>query len=84
LYPAFREYFRKSKPPLLAIWGKHDPYFIPAGAEAFKRNNPNASMQFPDTGHFALETLLEEIATEMRRFLAGVARGGQTRAAGND
>jgi pimeloyl-ACP methyl ester carboxylesterase len=71
LYPAFQDYFRKSKPPLLAIWGKHDPFFIPAGAEAFRRDNPNAVVQFLDTGHFALETHVEEVASAMRSFLAG-------------
>ncbi|NYF78719.1 alpha/beta fold hydrolase [Granulicella arctica] len=70
LYPAFQEYFRKAKPPLLAIWGKHDPYFIPAGAEAFRRDNPNAVVQLIDTGHFALETHVNVIAEEMRKFLA--------------
>jgi pimeloyl-ACP methyl ester carboxylesterase len=70
LYPAFQEYFRKSKPPLLAIWGKHDPYFIPPGAEAFRRDMPDATVQFLNTGHFALETHLEEIAAAMRQFLA--------------
>ena len=70
MYPAFHQYFRRSKPPLLAIWGKHDPYFIPAGAEAFRRDNPNAIVQFLDTGHFALETHVEEIASAMRQFLA--------------
>jgi pimeloyl-ACP methyl ester carboxylesterase len=70
LYPAFHEYFRKFTPPLLAIWGKHDPFFVPAGAEAYKRDNPNASVQFLDTGHFATETHVEEIATAMRQFLA--------------
>jgi len=70
LYPAFQEYFRKSKPPLLAIWGKHDPFFIPPGAEAYRRDNPNATVQFLDTGHFALETNVEEIALAMRQFLA--------------
>jgi len=69
LYPAFQEYFRKSQPPLLAIWGKHDPYFIPAGAEAFRRDNPNAVVQLLDTGHFALETHVEEIALAMQEFL---------------
>ena len=69
LYPKFQEYFRKSKPPLLAIWGKHDPFFIPPGAEAFRRDNPNATVQFLDTGHFALETHVEEIAVAMRNFL---------------
>lgn len=70
MYPAFQEYFRKSKPPLFAIWGKYDPFFIPPGAEAFKRDNPNATVQFLDTGHFALETHVEEIAAAMRKFLA--------------
>jgi pimeloyl-ACP methyl ester carboxylesterase len=71
LYPAFQEYFRKWKPPLLAIWGKYDPYFVPAGAEAFRRDNPNATAQFLDAGHFALETHVEEIALAIREFLAG-------------
>jgi pimeloyl-ACP methyl ester carboxylesterase len=66
LYPAFQEYFRKWKPSLLAIWGRYDPYFIPPGAEAFRRDNPNATVQFLDTGHFALETHIEEIALSMR------------------
>jgi pimeloyl-ACP methyl ester carboxylesterase len=68
LYPAFQEYFRKSKPPLLAIWGKNDPFFIPAGAEAYRRDNPNAVVEFLDTGHFALETHVDEIASAMRQF----------------
>jgi pimeloyl-ACP methyl ester carboxylesterase len=70
LYPKFQEYFRKSKPPLLAIWGKNDPFFIPAGAKAFPRDNPNATVHFLDTGHFALETHVEEIAIAMRLLLA--------------
>jgi pimeloyl-ACP methyl ester carboxylesterase len=70
LYPAFHEYFKKWKPPLLAIWGKHDLYFIPPGAEAFRRDNSNATVQFLDTGHFALETHVGEIALAMREFLA--------------
>jgi pimeloyl-ACP methyl ester carboxylesterase len=69
LYPKFQEYFRQHKPPLLAIWGKRDTYFIPAGAEAFRRDIPNATVQFLDTGHFALETHVEEIAIAMRHFL---------------
>jgi pimeloyl-ACP methyl ester carboxylesterase len=73
LYPAFQQYFRNAKPHLLAIWGKRDLYFIPAGAEAFKRDNPNATVQFLDTGHFALETHVEEIALAMREFLAKTA-----------
>jgi len=69
LYPAFQKYFREAQPPLLAIWGKFDPYFIPAGAEAFLRDNPKATVQFLETGHFALETHLEEVALAMREFL---------------
>jgi pimeloyl-ACP methyl ester carboxylesterase len=69
LYPKFQEYLRKSKPPLLAIWGKNDPFFIPAGAEAFQRDLPNAKVQFLDTGHFATETHVVEIAGAMREFL---------------
>jgi pimeloyl-ACP methyl ester carboxylesterase len=69
LYPKFQEYFRKSKPPLLAIWGKNDPFFIPAGAEAFRKDLPNAQIQFLDTGHFATETHVVEIAAAMKEFL---------------
>lgn len=69
LYPKFQEYFRKSKPPLLAIWGKNDPFFVPAGAEAFRKDIPNAKVQFLDTGHFAIETHVEEIASAMKDFL---------------
>jgi pimeloyl-ACP methyl ester carboxylesterase len=70
LYPKFQEYFRKSKPPLLAIWGKNDPFFIPAGAEAFRKDIPNAKVQFLDTGHFALETHVVEISEAIKSFLA--------------
>ncbi|MGH8472095.1 MAG: alpha/beta fold hydrolase, partial [Gammaproteobacteria bacterium] len=70
LYPKFQEYFRKQHPPLLAVWGKNDPLFIPAGADAFKRDNPNAEVHFYDAGHFALETHVHEIAGDIRRFLA--------------
>jgi pimeloyl-ACP methyl ester carboxylesterase len=69
LYPRFQEYFRKSKPPLLAIWGKNDPFFIPAGAKAFQKDLPSATVQFLDTGHFATETHVVEIAAAMREFL---------------
>ena len=68
LYPAFQEYFRKAKPPLLAIWGKNDPFFIPAGAEAFRRDIPGATVKMLDTGHFALETHVVEIAAAMKEF----------------
>jgi pimeloyl-ACP methyl ester carboxylesterase len=76
LYPKFQEYFRKSKPPLLAIWGKNDPFFVPAGAEAFRNDIPSAKVQFLDTGHFAIETHVVEIASAMREFFDanGVAR----------
>src|SRR5262245_12793996 len=77
LYPKFQEYFRKSKPPLLAIWGKNDPFFIPAGAEAFRKDLPDAKVQFLDTGHFAIETHVVEIAVAMKDFLA--ANGIQRR-----
>jgi pimeloyl-ACP methyl ester carboxylesterase len=69
LYPAFQDYFRKHKPRLLAVWGKNDPFFLPPGAEAFKRDIPNADVRFFDTGHFALETHAEPIAAAMRDFL---------------
>jgi pimeloyl-ACP methyl ester carboxylesterase len=69
LYPKFQEYFRNSKPPLLAIWGKNDPFFVPAGAKAFRKDLPNAKVQFLDTGHFALETHVIEIAAAMKAFL---------------
>jgi pimeloyl-ACP methyl ester carboxylesterase len=69
LYPKFQEYFRKSRPPLLAIWGKNDPFFIPAGAEAFRKDLPNAKIEFLDTGHFAIETHASEIAAAMKAFL---------------
>jgi pimeloyl-ACP methyl ester carboxylesterase len=80
LYPTFQEYLRKSRPPLLAIWGKNDPFFIPAGAEAFRRDLPNAKVQFLDTGHFATETHFVEIADAMREFLE--ANGTRSQADG--
>ena len=70
MYPEFQAYFRKYKPPLLAAWGKNDPFFLPPGAEAFKRDIPGAEVRFFDTGHFALETHCEEIATAIREFLS--------------
>ena len=69
LYPEFQSYFRQSKPPLLAIWGRNDPFFIPAGAEAFRRDIPGAQVRFLDTGHFAIETHGGEIADAMHEFL---------------
>jgi pimeloyl-ACP methyl ester carboxylesterase len=69
LYPTFQQYFRTHKPPLLAAWGKNDPFFLPPGAEAFKRDIPGAVVRFFDTGHFALETHAAEIAAAIRDFL---------------
>jgi pimeloyl-ACP methyl ester carboxylesterase len=70
LYPTFQTYFRTHRPPLLAVWGKHDPFFLPAGAEAFKRDIPDAVVRFFDTGHFALETHAADIAMAIRGFLS--------------
>jgi pimeloyl-ACP methyl ester carboxylesterase len=72
LYPKFQEYFRRYQPPTLAVWGKNDPFFLPAGAEAFRRDNPAAKVVFFDTGHFALETHAAEIGEEIRSFLRDV------------
>jgi pimeloyl-ACP methyl ester carboxylesterase len=69
LYPKFQDYFRKSQPPCLAIWGKNDPFFLPAGAEAYKRDLPKAHVEFLDTGHFAIETHCEKIANAILSFL---------------
>ncbi len=69
LYPKFQDFFRTKRPPLLAVWGKNDPFFLPPGAEAFRRDNPNAEVHFYDTGHFALETHSQEIAAAIRDFL---------------
>ncbi len=55
---------------LLAIWGKHNPFFIPPGAEAYCRDNPNAVVELLDTGHFALETHVDEIAAAIHQLLA--------------
>ncbi len=69
LYPSFQQYLRAHRPPLLAVWGKNDPFFLPAGAEAFRRDQPAAEIHFYDTGHFALETHATEIAAAIREFL---------------
>ncbi len=81
LYPKFQAYFAKHRPPLLAVWGKNDPFFLPRGAEAFKRDNPNAEVHFLDTGHFALETHVAEIAKAMRGFLERAVPAGRRDAA---
>jgi pimeloyl-ACP methyl ester carboxylesterase len=72
LYPAFQAYFRTHNPRFLAAWGKNDPFFLPAGAEAFKRDIPDAAVRFLDTGHFALETHASEIAAAICDFLEKV------------
>lgn len=77
LYPEFQNYFRSKKPPLLAVWGKNDPFFLPAGAEAYKRDNPNAEVHLYDTGHLALETHNDEIAAEIMRFLGRINTFGK-------
>jgi pimeloyl-ACP methyl ester carboxylesterase len=69
LYPKFQSFFRENHPPLLAVWGQNDPFFLPAGAKAFTRDNPNAKVQFFDTGHFALETHADEIGEAILKFL---------------
>lgn len=69
MYPQFQAYFRKEQPPLLAVWGKNDPYFLPAGATAWKRDLPNADVKFYETGHFALETHAKEIIPVIHAFL---------------
>ena len=70
LYGDIQAYLRDKRPPVLAIWGKNDPFFIPPGAEAFKRDVPDAEVRFVDSGHFALETHAREIGAAMRDFLA--------------
>jgi pimeloyl-ACP methyl ester carboxylesterase len=70
LYARFQEYFRTKTPPLLAVWGKNDPFFLPSGAEAYRRDISNAEVHFYDTGHFALETHAGEIAAVIRDFLS--------------
>ncbi|GEN67675.1 alpha/beta fold hydrolase [Chryseobacterium rhizosphaerae] len=72
LYPKFHEYFRKHQPKMLLVWGNKDPYFLPAGAEAYKKDIPNARLTFYDTGHFALETNAEEIGEEILKFMETV------------
>jgi pimeloyl-ACP methyl ester carboxylesterase len=73
LYPKFQSYFRQFQPPLLAVWGKNDPFFLPAGAEAYKRDIKNSEVRFVDTGHFALENHCDEIATAIRNFLSRIS-----------
>jgi pimeloyl-ACP methyl ester carboxylesterase len=78
-YSAIQAYFRAHQPPFLAVWGKNDPFFLPAGAEAFRRDLPQADIRFFDTGHFALETHAAEIGAAIRDFLTTL--GGLVRIA---
>lgn len=73
LYPKFQQYLQAHQPPLLAIWGRNDPFFLPEGAMAFQRHVPGAEIKLLDTGHFALETHCAEIAQAIRAFLAQLA-----------
>ena len=73
LYPAFQQYLRRHRPPVLAAWGKNDPFFLPAGAEAFRRDVPDATVTFYDAGHFALETHAAEIGRDVNQFLSQTA-----------
>jgi pimeloyl-ACP methyl ester carboxylesterase len=70
MYPAFQQYFRDNQPPLLAVWGRNDPFFLPPGAEAFKRDIPSAQVRFLDAGHFATETHPDAIASAITEFLS--------------
>lgn len=79
LYPAFQQYFRTHRPPLLAIWGRNDPHFLPAGAEAYRRDLPEAEVTLLETGHFALETHAAEIGAAMRGFLGANLDHGRWR-----
>lgn len=72
LYPKFQAYFAQHKPPFLAVWGRNDPFFLPPGAEAFRRDNPGAEVVFYNTGHFALETHVSEIARTIHGFLGRI------------
>ncbi len=75
MYDEFQAYFRRSQPPLLAVWGRNDPFFLPPGAEAFKRDIPGATVRLLDTGHFAIETHYETIAAEIIAFLSHLPAG---------
>jgi pimeloyl-ACP methyl ester carboxylesterase len=74
LYEAWHKYLREQRPPVLVVWGKNDPVFAPAGAEAFLGDVPDAELHLLDTGHFALEEDGAEIAQIIRAFLTGKVR----------
>ena len=70
LYPEFQAFFRKYQPPTLIVWGKNDAVFPTEGAIPYKRDLPNAEIHLIDTGHFALETHGQEIASHIERFFS--------------
>lgn len=72
LYPVFQQFFRDFQVPTLVIWGEHDPFFLPAGARAYTRDNPKAVVELLDTGHFALETHCNHIAMRIHEVLGSV------------
>lgn len=69
LYPAIQGYLRANQPPILAVWGENDPYFLSAGAHAFKRDVPKTEVVLLPTGHFALETHADKISALVLDFL---------------
>lgn len=73
LHPAVQSYFRDYRPPLFAVWGRHDPAFVPAGAYAYTKDLPDAQVHLLDAGHFALETHSQEVATLIRAFIEPIA-----------
>jgi pimeloyl-ACP methyl ester carboxylesterase len=81
LYPAFQAYFRERQPPFLAVWGRNDPAFLPAGALAYQRDLPQAEVHLLDTGHFALETHGAEIGEIILKFLGRTVVGVRRRVA---
>jgi pimeloyl-ACP methyl ester carboxylesterase len=84
LYPKFQEYFRQAQPPLLAVWGRNDPFFLPPGAEAFKRDIPSAQVRFLDAGHFAIETHADAIASAIHEFFPSRQTGTAPRTDGRE
>jgi pimeloyl-ACP methyl ester carboxylesterase len=69
MYPDVHEYFRASRVPLLAVWGRGDEIFGPAGAQAFADDLPDARIHLLDGGHFLLESALDDVAGLIRTFL---------------
>ncbi|MFD6027693.1 alpha/beta fold hydrolase [Streptomyces griseoluteus] len=72
LYPSLHEFLRTSEVPVLAVWGRNDEIFGPAGAEAFTRDAKDAEVHLIDGGHFLLESHLDVVAGHLRDFLGRV------------